>query len=397
MVKFHRVATVPYLACALIIPGVLGQSNSDDSSSIQSSSRASRTASSASASTTGSSDDNSGLISSLWAGGESLLTSVYPSTSIGNIATLTWPSSVVIGSSTVSVPYAGKPTSTSSRSATSPRSSISSRPSSSSSSHSSSSSSSSSSSITSHDAQPSQTDSPADSPSANKSNDHNKILGIVLGVVLGVLLLALLACLFLVLRRRRARRGAIFGARYETPVAESEIESWRQPSAPNYMIPYPDKYRGTSTHSIPRKPVPSTYQNDQAMRHLEGVEPIANVASHDNPFYTPEERQNLRSSGDVFNEHARVPHNFSDPDRPPTPFASVLFNNASRNANPPQKSPYRSSQAAIHYPSNSEASDFDFGFAARQKEQGYRDSNDSFYSASAEGWEQQQIHPAFRT
>ena len=387
MVNIRRTNAIPSLVGIAFVSNVMGQVDSNDQSSSVPSSQISSITSASSASSTGTYSDNSGLIGSLWAGGESLLSSVYPSSSYGNVATLTWPSSVVIDSSTVPVPHATTSPSTTAGSASSTSAK--------------------SESITSHVTEPTQTPSdPPAAPISNSSGQH-KVLGIVLGVVVGVLVLAIVLCIFLVCRRRKRRRERSLRP-FESRAGESEIQSWRQPTSHNFASQNPKTYETRAPPqsvflptnpyqhaTTPYQQLHNPHQNDQAMRSLEGAGPHEGAVSNDNPFYTPEERQNLRSSGSVFNEHARVPHDFANPDRPPTPFASVLFGVPARKPLPPHEN--RSSNTAVHYPSNSEASDFNFGFG-HSKEGDFGDSSESVYhSASGEDWDQQEIHPAYRT
>lgn len=400
MVRIQRTTVASFMVSTVFMTSAMGQVSSDERSTSASSLRASAITSASSTPSIGSSSDNSGLIGSLWAGGESLLSSIYPTSPYGNIATLTWPSSVLLGSSTVSVPHSTTPSTTSIPSITSATSSPSTI----------------SSvnaplvSISSHAAEPTQSASDPSQAVASKSNDHNKILGIVLGVVFGVLVLAVVICVFLFCQRRR-RRGRILRP-YESPAGESEIQSWRQPSSNTFASQIPDNYetglaRPPRSIFLPANPyqhannpyqhVPNPYQNDQAIRSLEGAAPYESAASEDNPFYTPEERQSLHSSGSVFNEHARVPHDFANPDRPPTPFASALFGVPARKPVPQQQNPHRSLESAIHYPSTSEASDFNFGFAHSKADDFGDTSGLGHHSASGEGWDQQAIHPAYRT
>ena len=140
------------------------------------------------------------------------------------------------------------------------------------------------------------------------------------------------------------------------------------------------------------------------MRSLEGAAPYDSSTSEENPFYTPEERRSLRNSAEAFNERARVPHDFSDPNRPPTPFASALMGTPKRKPVAPHRKPVplsqnvqRSSHDVIHYPSNSEASDFNFGFAPSKVDDFGDPRGSGYHSSSGEGWAEQQVHPAYRT
>ena len=419
MVRLQSTTPLQCLVYAPLIGVVMGQGFSDEQA-------ASTLSSAPSITSSGSSPDNSGLIATLWSEGESLLSSVYPSTSWGNIATLTWPSTVAIGSSTYLITHSST-ISNSAASASSTSESTESRSASSDSTKSSSTKSNSaisssatsssailsndlSTSITSQIAEPTQTPSdtqPAPSTTqpalASKSSDHKKILGIVLGVVLGSLVIAVALCIFLICRRRR-RRGGLF-RRYETPAGESEIDSWRVPVSNHFATQVPEKY-GAVVAQTPTSRYTSNgtyhnantlYQNDQALRNLEGAVPYENMPAEDNPFYTPEERQNLRSSGHIFNEHARVPHNFANPDRPPTPFASVCLGVPARKPVPSQGAPLRASQDMVHYPSRTEASDFNFGFA-HSKAHDFGDPGEAAYHpVSGGGWNERGVHPAYRT
>ncbi|KAL9068477.1 MAG: hypothetical protein Q9157_006492 [Trypethelium eluteriae] len=374
-----------------------------------------------------SSPDNSGIISSLWAGGESLLSSLYPSTSIGNIATLTWPTSVAIGSSTVSVPHSSvsRPSSTSptasntgissnsaSSSSASPKtttpskSATSSQTATSSSNSETSSDSAASSPNTAHAVEPTQTPSDTQPVPVKKSDDHKKIIGIVLGVVFGLILIAVAICIFLLYRRRRRRQRIL--RQYESPAGESEIQSWRQPSNNIQVSQAPDRYTmlappPTSRYqpSTPYQKLNNPYQNDQAIQHLEGAAPYAapyeSAVGEPNPFYTAEERRSLRANGPFSNDHAHLSYDSAEPNRPPTPFMSALFQNPTRKPLPPRKSPNRASYNAVHYPTNSETSDFNFGFTQSKGDDFGDLGGAANHSASGEDWDQRAVHPAYRS
>ncbi|KAL9089590.1 MAG: hypothetical protein Q9165_005622 [Trypethelium subeluteriae] len=418
------------IACLVftsLIGNVIAQVPSEQQTISNPGSQASPTSPAAVDPSSESSSGNGGLISSLWAGGESLLSSLYPSTSVGNIATLTWPTSVVIGSSTVSVPHssASNPSSKSptasntatssdsaSSSSASPKTTASSKGATSSgiatslSNSQTSSNAVTSSPNTAHAIEPTQTPSDTQPVPVKKSDDHKEIIGIVLGVVFGLLVVAVAICAFLLYRRRRRRQRIL--RQYESPAGESEIQSWRQPSNNIQVSQAPDRYTMLAPPpmsryqpSTPYQPLSNPYQNDQAIRHLEGAAPYAapyeSAVPEPNPFYTAEERQSLRSNRPFSNDHAHLSHEFADPNRPPTPFMSALFQNPARKPLPPRKSPNRASYNAVHYPTNSETSDFNFGFT-QSKADDFGDLGDvANHSASGEGWDQRAVHPAYRT
>ncbi|KAK5201471.1 hypothetical protein LTR16_002536 [Cryomyces antarcticus] len=206
-------------------------------------------------------------IESLIAIGESLISSYYPSTTITDIATLTLPSTVVIGSSTFIVHTTSNstptPTSTSTSTSTSPNSS----------------SSPSSSPTSSSSAGPLPTAAAnASSSSTNPSSTNpsrRNVLPIVLGVVFGFLGALIIAALAWFLYRRRSKQG--FVGRQATPLNDSEIDTWR---GTDNQRQWPEKYG-----AVPALPP----QGDRTP--IFTVRNPDEVIAPENPFFTAAERR----------------------------------------------------------------------------------------------------------
>ena len=150
----------------------------------------------------------------LWSIANSLLSSYYPSTTITNVASLTWPSVIVIESSTYTrTPASTSPTTTPTTLVTVP--------------------------VSSHDVnRPLATDTssasdPEPPADANESNGlpKDRTLGIALGVVFGVLAVAVMIFALCCVDRRQKKYGGsgIFPSRKRRPTSptDSEVGAWR--------------------------------------------------------------------------------------------------------------------------------------------------------------------------
>lgn len=150
-------------------------------------------------------------IQSLLSEADSLIKSLYPSTSITNVAALTWPSTVVIGSQT----YTTQPSSTFATSSSTSQFSSSAIAS------------------TTQNARPVQTSSATATPTASASDamaapdPWDRRLGIILGVVLGSIALGLAIFLVWFLHHRRKNTGSFLKKRPSTPSSD-EVFSWRE-------------------------------------------------------------------------------------------------------------------------------------------------------------------------
>ncbi|TKA65516.1 hypothetical protein B0A49_10535 [Cryomyces minteri] len=203
--------------------------------------------------------------------GESLISSYYPSTTITDISTLTFPSTVVIGSSTFIVHTSSKstPTPTSTFTSTSTSSSSSSN----------SSSSPSSSPTSSSGAGPLQTAAANASSSSTDPSSINparrNVLPIVLGVVFGFLGALIVAALAWFLYRRRSKKD--FVGRQATPINDSEIDTWR---GTDNQRQWPEKYV-----AVPALPSQGDRTSTLIIRNPD------EIAANENPFLTAAERR----------------------------------------------------------------------------------------------------------
>ncbi|CAD0089405.1 unnamed protein product [Aureobasidium mustum] len=162
-------------------------------------------------------------IQSLLSQADSLIKSNYPSTTITDVASLTWPTTVVIGSKTYTIPSTEStetPTLTSTSASPSASSAIASttenaRPVLTS-----------TASIVPSSAASASSSSSLSNTSSQKHDPWDKRLGIVLGVVLGSIALAVGAFLIWFLHRRRKNTGSFFKRRPSSP-SDNEVFSWR--------------------------------------------------------------------------------------------------------------------------------------------------------------------------
>lgn len=231
-------------------------------------------ASDATSSTSAAASYTDPLIQSLWAGAESLLSEYYPSSSLTNVASLTWPATVVLGSSTISLSSNPATLSTVSGTTadTTPTPTLA--------------------------ATNSTSESSSSQQASSNSNSHSdKRLGIGLGVGLGVVAVGLLVFLIWLLNRRKKRTGTFEKHRPATP-SETEINSWR---APSHSSEFPEKYINMQA---PHPPTPPTRAHP-AYAHGwsdDEIRPTANssgeISGASNPLYTPYETYAELTSGD---------------------------------------------------------------------------------------------------
>lgn len=186
-----------------------------------------------------------------------LLSSVYPSTTVTNLATISWPSTLGVTSSSR--------TSTSSPSSTSSPTSTSSLPT-----------------TTAVET--------AKSPSSTQPNHHDRNLAIILSVVLGVLALAVFF-LLLWLCRRSSRRS-LFSRRSPTPLDETEYNSWRRRASQQQ---WHEKYE-----QLTPVPPPSRHAANGRYRYpemtLAGEDPFDTTYAYHSPSNEALRRPQNRSS-----------------------------------------------------------------------------------------------------
>ncbi|KAK5123067.1 hypothetical protein LTR85_003263 [Meristemomyces frigidus] len=298
---------------------------------------------------------------SLWAIADSLLSTYYPSTSttLTQVASLTWPTAVVIGGTTYSVHsgttggVVGSPTTSVLAEAT-------------------------------------------NNSSGNSSPHHDltsdKKLGIVIGVVVGSVAFAVLALVFCCLWRRKKATGRYFLRRPTPSITDSDLDTWRSPmqqetstlsSGPSRE--WTDKYNRMSTQERLAPPM--------AMHPAYLRQYSSQSTSEENPFFTPQESPDHHEmEGDQMHHNEldasegpsqrRSSSSFRRLSRPPTPFSPMAMMGLSsapqqQNHNPftspedeeaddvispiiPSRSPERRHSPMVHYPSWSEVSEFDF-------------------------------------
>ncbi|KAK4560342.1 hypothetical protein LTR86_005538 [Recurvomyces mirabilis] len=310
---------------------------------------------------------------SLWSQAESLLSSYYPSTTLTQVASLTWPSAVVIGSSTYSVPA----------------SSISS-------------------------VAPARTGSSTNAnPSQQPSITSDQKLGIGIGVALGAVALILLALVGCCLHRRKKSTGIFFKRRGTPSITDSDIGAWRSPMQRHTSILSTARPNNWAERydRMPEPPMSSLQPPPMAMHPAYARQYSNYSSSEDNPFFTPEEQSlqhEMAGAAAAKELHAEpagqrdsydsiaaavAPCHSSDSiqpepgmgNRPPTPFSPMMMMANTRDhgthpaerSNPfsspeddeaddivspilPSRSPERRHSPMIHYPSWGEVSEFDF-------------------------------------
>lgn len=265
----------------------------------------------------------------LWGIANSLLSSYYPSTTITNVADLTWPGEVVIGSST----YTQSPATSSD---VSPSTSAISPPTSKVSPSTTPSSTLATVAVSSHDvSRPVTTDpssaneaEPSNSPEEPSGHPKDRTLGIALGVVFGVLTVALMAFALICVHRRQKKHGGsgIFPSRRRraTSPTDSEVGAWRArhphmglvttvagPMSQVRNREGVDRYNRLEDHQTP--PVhdrPSREWVDRYNRLADQQTPPVHLhpafvhsrndsegrSSETNPFFTPAERSTENTS-----------------------------------------------------------------------------------------------------
>lgn len=302
----------------------------------------------------------------------SLISENYPGETLQGVRTLSWPSTIIIGTHTYTVPPRSALTATSAQ-------------------------------ITSKSTTLTSVAAKATHAKGDKSPDNggisDKKLAIILGVVLGVVALAVMALVFFCLHRRKEDNGSFF-LRRTTPSMRSN-GSWMPGGSRNDALgtttyisagssdPYQPKYAQATV--IPRGDTPPISAHP-AFMHNES----SRSTSEDNPFYTPDERPmanhnpyELDSQQIQEADYAQVPNRRSSSsmreDRPPTPFSPLMMMQmpgpaakAQIHQNPfaspedaeaddvvspilpPTRNPERRYSPMVHYPSWDEVSAFSF-------------------------------------
>lgn len=308
----------------------------------------------------------------------SLISENYPSGTLNGVATLSWPSTIVIGTNTYNVPprsaFTANSAQVTSKSTT----------------------------LTSVASKATQAEGVKD----DSGGMSDKRLAIIIGVVLGVVALAVMGLVFFCMHRRKKDNGSFF-LRRTTPSMRSN-GSW-MPGRNDTMgtttyvstgsaDPYQSKYAQTTV--VPRGDSPPMSAHP-AFMHNES----SRSTSDDNPFYTPGEgsmtnlhSHELDSQQIQEADYAQVANRRSSSsvreDRPPTPFSPLMMMQmpgpgakAQIHQNPfaspedaeaddvvspimpPARNPERRYSPMVHYPSWDEVSAFSFSGDERDARQ----------------------------
>ncbi len=330
----------------------------------------------------------------------SLISDQYSGQTIGNVRTLSWPTTVVAGGTTYTVDADSPLTVTGSPTAAASKSTK-----------------------TSIDAQPTSTGEKAAAAPNNQAAD--KRLGIILGVVIGCIAVAMMGVIFFCLHRRKRDNGSFF-LRRTTPSMRSD-RSWLpggnrpdtfgtttyistgQQNPYGQPNPYEPKY--PEMNVITRRPTPPITAHPAYSNHTS-----SRSNSDENPFYTPMERssppelqhheidgqeiQQIELDHDV--PHRRSSHSMRN-SRPPTPFSPLemmtqmpgpVHSRPQAHQNPfsspeddeaddivspilpPGRNPERRYSPMVHYPSWDEVSAFSFS----------GDERDARHEDGGDGW-----------
>lgn len=270
---------------------------------------------------------------SIWGIAESLLSEYYPSSTITQIASLSWPATVIIDGQTYSVhPGSSKVLLTSSEASSATKSVA--MPISKSSLE-----------VTaattttyvSKSLLAEKTGAPTPDPQNQTSVDSSSGLNsdgkvaIVIGVVFGAIALTIIGIIALCLRRRKRRTGSYFKGRSTPSTIRREVEPWRLPDdpavtmasyAPSHGYPTDTAYHG-ALDGHQRLPPPPVAVHPAISRNLS-----CQVAGERDPFITPQERAGygMRSeplSSDIIGfAGASIPNEDDGIHRKPVPTAA---------------------------------------------------------------------------
>lgn len=160
----------------------------------------------------------------------------------------------------------------------------------------------------------------------------------------------MVATLLLFCQKRAKKRIRVFSLRAITPLDDAEFESWRRPST---YTQKPEKYG-----IMPSRPPVVRAKNSASIFEKD-------IQLFDKPHTPPRTSvKSISPSSPIrMPDHARRKSSVTSlQDRPPTPYSPGLSED---DEHPAPWLPRRDSQRSrghVHYPSMSEASEFDFGF-----------------------------------
>ncbi|KAK0890665.1 hypothetical protein LTR02_014559 [Friedmanniomyces endolithicus] len=203
----------------------------------------------------------------LWSEARTLLSSYYPSTTLTQVASLTWPSAVVIGSSTFSVPPKSTGTPVTSVLAESTT---------------------------------------AATPVASQGMRSDEKVGVGIGVAVGAVALIVLGLIFCVLHKRRKASGTFFKRRATPSVTDSDVEAWRPISGLDAAVQ-------PHVRSSSRGPPPAS-----ANGHAPSLRPTAHQPFdiRREPFFTPSESPDYSMTGAGSGAAVLGAHNYRNTDTP---------------------------------------------------------------------------------
>lgn len=174
----------------------------------------------------------------------------------------------------------------------------------------------------------------------------NRNLWIILGSILGLLIVAFIIGVAWICRRRLQRRG-LLPTRTVTPLDDAEFESWRRPSQQYHQ--QPERYTVMPRERTSVQRAFDSYTMDQREDAL-----LEKAQSPSQRPSTPPRTH--RSHGRRHSSRTSSIH-----DRPPTPY-SARMRIDELDGPPSPTSITRPKRTHVHYPSTSEASEFDFEF-----------------------------------
>lgn len=192
-------------------------------------------------------------------------------------------------------------------------------------------------------------------------SEHDRNLAIILGSVLGgCAVLLIVGIVLFILRRRKKTRGSII-ARAVTPLDDAEFESWRRPSK---QLQWREKY-----NVLPEPPAPALTRmpsSSRRNRHSRQISQLSALTEKEYegsvPSYSYRPKPSRTPEPNIKPEHVRNKSSLSLQDRPPTPYSPTSSKESQNFPTPTRPKSVSQRSNHVHYPSMSEASDFDFGF-----------------------------------